>query len=234
MVSDLSVDRLDVADLEFIGGRLCLDFANTTSQRDAGTRRERLHQYEDLVRWCVRAELFGPTEAGRLLADAAARPAEAHQALAKALALREAIFSVALAASRGEAPPADDLDRLNAVLSEGMGRRRLRPSPGGLCWAWADEADGLEWMLWPIAYSAAELLSSSEIERVRQCGGESCDWLFVDASRNGSRRWCVMSDCGNRAKARRHYHRSKEPRGSDAGEAAAGGDQPETRVPGLS
>ena len=208
-------EALDVDGLDFIGGRVCLDFANTTSQRESGSARERLHGYEDLVRWCLRAELFGGTEARRLLDEARARPEEAARAWRRALELRESIFALASAAARREPPPAAALELLNAVLSEGMGRRRLRPAECGLTWAWAEAADGLDWMLWPLAYSAAELLSSSDVERVKECGGDSCDWLFLDASRNGSRRWCVMEDCGNRAKARRHYHRSKESTGQD-------------------
>ena len=205
----------DIDGLELIGGRLCLDFANTTSNRAAGRARDRLHGYEDLVRWCTRVELFGGAEARRLLDEARERPADAELAWKKAIELREAIFALASAAGRREPPPPVALDLLNAVLAEGMGRRRLRPAECGLTWVWADAADGLDWMLWPLAYSAAELLSSSEVERVKECGGESCDWLFLDASRNGSRRWCIMDDCGNRAKARRHYHRSKDPAGPD-------------------
>lgn len=218
MVAEKNGEPLDVDGLDFVGGRLCLDFANTTSMRASAVPRERLHGYEDVVRWCLRAELFGGTEAARLFAMARDNPAEAERAWRRALELREAIFALASAAGRGEPPPPAELERLNAVLSEGMGRRRLRSAECGLTWTWAEAADGMEWMLWPIAYSAAELLSSGDVERVKVCGGDSCDWLFLDASRNGTRRWCVMQDCGNRAKARRHYHRSKETGREPAGQ----------------
>jgi len=48
------------------------------------------------------------------------------------------------------------------------------------------------------------LTSSQRLNQVRQCRGDNCGWLFVDGSKNHSRRWCDMRDCGNRAKVRRH------------------------------
>ena len=208
MVSEISGELLDVADLELVGGRLCLDFANTTSMRETGKPRERLHRYDDLVRWSVRAGVLDEAEVAGLTVRAEADPGEAERVLARAIELREAIFALAAAAVRGDPPPRTALDVLNGVLAEGMARRRLLPGDGGLRWTWADDPS-LDRILWPIAQSAAELLSSSEVGRVRQCGDDSCDWFFFDASRNGTRRWCIMSDCGNRAKARRHYHRTK-------------------------
>ena len=197
--------------MELVGGRPALDFTNTTSGRRTSTPHERLHAYSDLVEWCVGAGLFGPTQAGRLVAEAGRRPEAARAALERALALREAIYGIFVAASAGAAPDPARLETLNAVLAEGMARRRLCPSPsaGGCCWTWTGEPDDLDWMLWPLAWSAAELLTGGELDRVKSCGGETCDWLFLDVSKNRSRRWCDMRYCGNQAKARRHYHRSR-------------------------
>ena len=77
-------------------------------------------------------------------------------------------------------------------------------------WGGAGSVDALERVLWPVVRSAADLLTSPERGRVRRCGGANCDWLFMDNSRNHSRRWCDMGSCGNRAKARRYYARHKE------------------------
>lgn len=66
----------------------------------------------------------------------------------------------------------------------------------------------LERILWPIAQSAAELLTSSELGTVRLCEAPDCAWLFLDQSCNRSRRWSDMKVCGNRQKARRHYQRT--------------------------
>jgi len=67
----------------------------------------------------------------------------------------------------------------------------------------------LEAILWPIAGSAGELLTSDDLGRVRQCGGKTCRWMFVDRSKNRSRRWCDLKVCGNRTKARKLYRRKK-------------------------
>ena len=67
----------------------------------------------------------------------------------------------------------------------------------------------LDGILWRILWEAADLLTSDRLAQVKLCAGEDCGWLFLDASRNQSRRWCSMSDCGNRAKAKRYYRRHK-------------------------
>jgi|SRR5688500_151925 predicted RNA-binding Zn ribbon-like protein len=199
----------EVAVIPLVGGKLCLDFVNTASNRAGGEPSEYLRSYADLVDWCMRAELFGKAEAARLRGEAERRPELAAAAFGRAIALREAIYRLCLDVAGGRTADPGALDALNAVLADGTAGRRLRPASEGFCWAWADRVEGLDWMVWPLAYSAAELLTSSEIERLKQCTGDTCDWLFVDESRNRSRRWCDMRDCGNRAKARRHYHRRK-------------------------
>ncbi len=198
-----------------VGGKLCLDFVNTASNRTGSSPSEYLTAYPDLVEWCVRAELFGKSEAARLLAEAERNPEAAVAAFDRAIALREAIYRLCLGVAEGREAEPGPLVTLNAVLSDGTAGRRLRPAAEGFCWAWADRAEGLDWMVWPLAYSAAELLTSSAIERLKQCTGETCDWLFIDESRNHSRRWCDMRDCGNRAKARRHYQRRRQPPGQE-------------------
>jgi predicted RNA-binding Zn ribbon-like protein len=76
-------------------------------------------------------------------------------------------------------------------------------------WAW-DESDDLAAPLWPVLRSAAQVLTGDDLTRVRECDSDSCRWLFLDCSRNRSRRWCDMQVCGNRAKARRHYRRQQK------------------------
>jgi predicted RNA-binding Zn ribbon-like protein len=63
--------------------------------------------------------------------------------------------------------------------------------------------------LWPIVLAAAELLTSAGRARVRECAAHGCGWLFLDTSRSQRRRWCTMASCGNRAKARRFYERTR-------------------------
>lgn len=107
----------------------------------------------------------------------------------------------------GRHPPAADLARLNRVLAVAPAGLKLVRSKGR--YAWRAKTDALDGLLAPIIWSAAELLASEQLARVKSCGAADCGWLFLDLSRNGSRRWCSMDDCGNRAKARRHYARSR-------------------------
>jgi predicted RNA-binding Zn ribbon-like protein len=82
---------------------------------------------------------------------------------------------------------------------------------GGECceWEWPAEEADLRQVLWPVIQSAAELVTSPDVARIRECGAPDCNWLFLDHSRGGRRKWCDMSTCGNRAKARRYYERHR-------------------------
>jgi predicted RNA-binding Zn ribbon-like protein len=174
-----------------VAGSLCLDFANTVDPRHATPREERLPDYAAVLDWARQAGI----EASPLAVAAASR---AH---AEAIALRETLYAIFGAVARGEAPPEDALRHLNDELA-----RRPRRITNGFAWA-ADD------VLAPIVWSAAELLTSGPLERVRECpGDDTCGWLFLDTSRNGSRRWCDMRTCGNREKARRHYRRAASSR----------------------
>lgn len=193
-----------------IAGRLCLDFANTASRLGTDEPIERLHSYDDLVAWAHESQLIGRTESRRLREEAARRPAEAERVLRSARRLRGAIWRIFRAFARGEKPDRADLDTLNRALADGIATRQLHESERGYCWTWEEQPDGLDWPLWPVAYSAAELTTTDDLERVKVCEGGACGWLFVDMSRNRSRRWCSMDDCGNVIKARRHYARRKK------------------------
>ena len=195
--------------LPMIGGELCLDFANTTSERGLERPRERLFTYRDLVVWAERSGAIEPARAGVLRQEALARPADAARVHARALQLREALYRVFSALAHHEPPNSADVAWIDAEVREAQRRRRLIPAEDGVAWVWLSDEDALEEILWPVAWSAAELLTSDELTRVRECMGENCNWLFVDVSRNRSRRWCDMKECGNRAKAKRYQARQR-------------------------
>ena len=204
------VHAADVAALRLLGERLCLNFANTVDPRQGDHPREFLTGYPDLVAWSVRVGVVDAPTAGELAEAAQRDPAAAEQAYADAVTLREAMYRVFSAVAAGDAVPAADLATLNAALAGGFAHSRLEPAGAGYRWDWRIEPPAFDRMLWPVLRSAVELLTSDQLDRVKECPGlDDCGWLFFDTSKNGSRRWCSMEGCGNRAKSRRHYRRGR-------------------------
>jgi predicted RNA-binding Zn ribbon-like protein len=192
---------------EMVGGRTCLDFANTASQRRLGPFKEKLESYEDLLVWAVQAEQLTEAEAGDLRQKAAADPAGAAAVLERSRALREAIYRIFTLRASGAELPAADLKLISEEYGRAAVNRVLTPSNVGVCTFEWHTHDALDRPLWPVAVSATNLVASEDALRVKECATENCNWLFLDASKNRSRRWCEMKECGNRAKARRHYQR---------------------------
>jgi len=111
-------------------------------------------------------------------------------------------------------PAEVDLAVLNKALRRTIRGGRLVRSDERFVWEWDVDEEALDSLVGPIALSAAGLLTSLAYKRVGQCEDDrGCGWLFLDTSKNHSRRWCDMNDCGNRAKQRRHYARTRNLRG---------------------
>jgi predicted RNA-binding Zn ribbon-like protein len=200
---------------KFRGGVPCLDFVNTLAWRLTDRSVEYLVSYEDLLAWGRQADLLAPGEAEVFSGWAATDPEEARGTLSRAVALREAIHRVLSDAIAGEPQDEGALSALNRELSGALSRLRVAPAVGGAyVWSWdrdGDEGGGpaLDRPLWPVARSAAKLLTSPTLDRVKVCGGEGCGWMFLDESRNASRRWCDSRDCGNRERVRKHLARKR-------------------------
>jgi predicted RNA-binding Zn ribbon-like protein len=201
--------------LHLLGGRLCLDFANTTSGRGGPQYLEHLHEYRHLLQWCRHAGLLSAAQASRLAGAAGQAPAKAARVLQQAKHLREAIYSLGVAINSGRRPAAE-LAALNGALAAAEGYRQIAASAGGFAWKWRAGADDLGWMLGPIALSAAELLVKLDRRRLKQCAGLHCGWFFLDETRSRTRRWCNMGVCGSRAKTRRFRQRHRGRVGSAA------------------
>jgi predicted RNA-binding Zn ribbon-like protein len=179
--------------------------------------REYLNSYADFVSWCRQADLLNATTADALLRSAGRHADESAAALRRAIALREVIYRIFVALASDESPDTSDLDHLNAELSMHLGRLRLAANKKGFNWTWRNSEDGLDQPLGPIARSAADLLTSPHLlEHVRQCQSDTCGWLFADSTKNHSRRWCVMSECGNAAKVRRFRMKIRRTRSASA------------------
>jgi predicted RNA-binding Zn ribbon-like protein len=197
------------SNIELIGGELCLDFANTLSTRMEGLGREYFTSYCDLVAWSRHAGVLNEEGARTLLQKAAHQPDQAAAALERAIALRETLYHVFSAIADNRQPQEADLTAMNCALHEALSRLEVVPAADGFAWNWVADEAGLDHVLWPVVRSAAQLLTSGDLARVSECAREGCDWLFVDTSKNHSRRWCTMAVCGSRVKARRYYRRKK-------------------------
>jgi predicted RNA-binding Zn ribbon-like protein len=199
------------AELTLLAGELCLDFANTAEWHASDDPLEHLESYGDLLAWAEHAEIIDSQTVIRLRASAAEHSEEARRAYERAIGLREAIYAVFAAIAQGDDPGQADLARINSDLARWLPRTCIADAGGRFIWQWADEEDELEQPLWPIIRSAVSLLTSDQLDRVGQCADDrGCGWLFLDESRNHSRRWCSMEDCGNRAKAKRFYERHQD------------------------
>ncbi|NIO08476.1 MAG: hypothetical protein GTO40_10915 [Deltaproteobacteria bacterium] len=190
--------------------RLCLEFANTADWHASDHPEEKLNRYIDLVAWAHRMGILTDREVHQLSREAARRPAEAGAVVERAIALREAIYRVLSAVVGHCTPEAADLSILNGALSGALARLQVVQVGDAFTWRWTGHEAALDRVLWPVVRSAADLLTSEKLARVGKCADErGCGWLFLDMSRNRTRRWCDMKDCGNRAKAKRHYHRKR-------------------------
>lgn len=198
-----------------IGEEPCLIFANTVGGNRQLYEHDYLNDYTDLLAWSRHAGLLTGDEVQRLLVEAAHRPVEAAIVFERAVLLRESIYRIFSAVAAGGSPEEADLVILNEALGQTLAKLQITPNISGFAWRWRDEPEALDVMLWPVIRSAGELLTSTRVERVRECAGDSCSWLFIDTSKNHRRRWCDMNDCGNRAKARRHYARNRLARKTD-------------------
>lgn len=189
------------------GGRLCLGIVNTVLWRRSDAPADRLLSYADAVRYVERAGwLESPAE---LVSVAAAHPRKARTSLKRVLDLREVLFRLFSDVAADRQPDEADLKVLNLCLAESLAEIEIvQAEPGEFRAHWRRSAD-LDVLLWQIAASASDLLASDDRRALKQCPGEQCGWVFLDESSNRSRRWCDSRLCGNRARVRAHYQRSR-------------------------
>jgi len=198
--------------LKLIGGWLCLDFVNTVDWRNSDHPQEWFTKYSDLVSWSRHTGILTYNEARDLLRKAELHPTDGKAVLERAIILRETLYRIFSAIADHHLSSTSDITALNMELSKAMTQMQLMPTADSYSWTYAFKDNALDRMLWSVVRSAADLLISKKLNRISKCSGEDCGWLFLDMSRNRSRRWCDMKDCGNRAKARRHYQRERSLR----------------------
>jgi predicted RNA-binding Zn ribbon-like protein len=190
---------------------LCLEFTDTVDYRDSSHPKERLWRYGDLVAWSQSKGITDEKESGRLLRLPKDEAATAENVLREAKALREAIYNIFSASAQGKKARQEDVNVLNEYLARAMAQMEIQMTESGYRLGWCTE-ELADKMLYPIAKSAAELLTSEDLGRVRKCDnkGDGCGSLFIDNSKSHSRRWCSMESCGNKVKLRTYYQRHKQ------------------------
>ncbi|HYY44923.1 MAG TPA: ABATE domain-containing protein [Actinomycetota bacterium] len=211
-----------IAAQRLLAGHVALDFVNTAYGEGGAEPFECLTSFEDLVAWGRRAGIVTDDEAGRLLAVARRRPSAARRALRRALTVRSILDDVfrSIALGRGEPPP-ETLAALKKAERDAIAHAELLSEGDLYRWAWKDPGD-LDRVLWPLVHAATSLLESGLLDRVKSC--DACGWLFFDASKNRSRRWCTMEDgCGEQVKMRRYVARRARRRAAHDKERAAAG-----------
>jgi predicted RNA-binding Zn ribbon-like protein len=216
-----------------VGGHLGLDLVNTVAPRtpDAGEHEDYLATPADLLLWAHRVQVLSDAEAHAVAAVWAGTPGADEQALHVVWEIREATYRILAAALSGQADRVSTLNALDQVFlrwTAALARGSLAPAgvlsavvgvpagdPGtqdlpGV--ARIRYGDVPAWLVVDrLAAACVDLLQTVEVRQLKACpvdqGG--CGWLFVDRSRNGSRRWCTMDDCGAHAKARRLTERRR-------------------------
>jgi predicted RNA-binding Zn ribbon-like protein len=192
---------------DFCGGHVALDFANTVGSR-GDQPDEHINTYGDLVAWAEARGVVSKAQAARLKRTAAAAPDAARAAYRRAITLREALYHVFLRRTSGRAPVGDDLATLNRFVADTYREARLVVDGDRVVLDTGSIADDLERPFAAVVRAAVDLLTGDQAPLVGRCADETCGWLFLDTTRNRTRRWCVMKECGNRAKVRRFRGRT--------------------------
>lgn len=184
--------------IAIVGGHLALDFANTAGWHASAERLEHLTDYSEWMVWMVRVGAITQSAADELLREATAHPRRAQNALLKAHSLREAEYRVFSSLAQGLTPATPDLAEIHAAHVAALAAAEAQwDTKSGFVVRWDHDGTDLASPMHPIMVKVAELLASPDLTLLRQCGRHPCGWLFLDRSRNGSRRWCSSGECGN-------------------------------------
>jgi predicted RNA-binding Zn ribbon-like protein len=189
---------------KLFGGDWSLDFANSRGDWEGG--------YPQLLAWSRQVGLVSEEQAQAMGKKAENAPEEAQATFERALTVQAVLHHIFWALAHEKAVESSDLASLNRQLSLVMGKLRIEQEGATFQWNWEKQDDELDRMLWPVVRRAAELLQSPSLCWLKACSGEGCDRLFLDLSRNHSRRWCEMQHCGMLTKSRRHYAKIRQKR----------------------
>jgi predicted RNA-binding Zn ribbon-like protein len=194
------------ASFKLIAGHRAVDFVNTVGGGEQAT--EELRTYLDLVAWAQQAGLVKHEPAAQLRVAAEADPARAAAVLDTARKLRAHLDAVLRAELIHQAPPKDHLDVIRDTYLTALAHARLTPGPPHYRWEWTTPPHDAQSVLWLIAHEVVDLLNTTDLKRLKQCS--ACRWLYLDATKNQTRRWCTPEECGVRTRMRR-YRAARRP-----------------------
>jgi predicted RNA-binding Zn ribbon-like protein len=181
-----------------LGNALCLDFINTLNPR-TGSPVDFLHSYADLLVWAHNENILPKSQASALHEYAGEHRSEVREVFVRAVEFREAIYRIFFALAHGQKPSQPDLASLRDHYADAVSHASIEAD--GFRWGW--QPNELRQILWPVAESAIRILLQGERDRLKECANHAtCGWLFYDTTKNNSRRWCAMRDCGNQEKVR--------------------------------
>lgn len=194
---------------ELSGGNVALDLVNTLKNRQTDDAKELIPRALDFVAWAAQSGLLKKRQEEALRAEARRNAQAVESVYLRAIQLRECLYLLFSSVADGEETTPDVLAEWNQLLRESSDHYETVRAGDGLAWQLRPGLHGFDTVLWRIIHSALELLTGPQATRIRRCAGDRCDWLFLDTSKRGNRRWCDMTVCGNQAKARRFYQRKK-------------------------
>ncbi len=186
---------------------LAVEFANTLAWRGS-VPDESLHSMADLLAWLSANKAVPPSAISELGKSFEAHPQQSRVVFGDVIEIRESIHRLLSRIASSSPIANEDFHRLNKALGDSAPRTFLERTNGAFGWR-IETKPTAAGILAAVLWSAADILVGPDSARVRECANDRCLWLFLDDSKNGSRRWCSMQACGNRAKAHRHYQRKK-------------------------
>jgi predicted RNA-binding Zn ribbon-like protein len=208
----------EIKSWKFIGGRLCLDFVNSVGGRkeledkpypENIVVKDKLENFNDLISWGKEIGIITEAERKYLFNLISSEKKQTELTFKKAVELRESLFKIIYDIINNKKPDEKLIQVLNREYSSANENRKLVYINNKIERQFSKNPIKPGYLIWMITESAVNLLSSDFVSRVKICAGDDCGWLFLDTSKNKSRQWCDMKDCGNVAKVRRFRERQK-------------------------
>lgn len=198
-----------VETLPLDGGWLCLDFINTVGNRIVKPTRCYLPDNNEILKWAKRVNIFSSKEVSEIKGKNSEYPDMAEKDHKKVINMRETLYKMFSSIANDLSPSGSILKQFNKYLSETFDNLKVVVNKNRVVTEdWRKENTGMHQFQSMIIKSAYELLKSDLLRALKQC--DKCGWLFLDRSKNRSRRWCSMETCGSSDKSQRYYRKMKK------------------------